>query len=271
MALVAVFVAYPLVDAMWLSLHRFRLTEGAARFLGLGNYVKAFTDPTALNALRVTVVFVVFSVASSIVTGLALALVFWRSRIVGERVFQVVFMLPMVVTPVIVGLTWKWILDPTFGVLGYYLSRLGVESPNWLGSPSLALPTVIAVDVWQYTPFVFLSLLAGLRSLPLEPMESARIDGANAVQTFRFVVLPMLSPVLIIVVLFRLFMALRTFDVLFILTSGGPGRATQVLNLYIYQVGLQFFDMGYASTLAVILFLLTLPIIIGFVRWNRVR
>jgi multiple sugar transport system permease protein len=265
MLLVLVFVAYPLLDAAWLSLQR--QGQGAESvFAGLDNYYRLIADPALRTVVTATLVFVSIGVPVSLVLGFGLALLIWQAKVRARGVFQILFVLPIVVTPAVVGLMWKWILSPTFGILNFSLQAVGLPAPLWFNSPALAVGTVIAVDVWQYTPFIFLTLLAGLRSLPDEPFEAARIDGASAIQMLRYITIPLLRPVLVVVLAFRVFIALRAFDVIYTLTAGGPGRATQVLNLYIYQQGVSFSDPYYASALAILLFVLSVPAMIGFVR-----
>jgi multiple sugar transport system permease protein len=165
--------------------------------------------------------------------------------------------MPMMVTPVVVGLTWKFILDYSFGIFNYARLLVGLKAIAPLADPKLALMTVTLVDTWQWTPFIFLVLLAGLRSLPHEPYEAADVDGATAWQTFWHITVPLLNPVMIVAFVMRMAGAIRVFDHIFVLTGGGPGTSTEVVSLLLYRKAFQSFEMGYASAVALVLTLLT--------------
>jgi multiple sugar transport system permease protein len=174
----------------------------------------------------------------------------------------------MMLPPVVAAVVWRLMLNPNFGAINGTLKQIGVdtEALTWTASPTLAMLSVIAVDVWQWTPFVFLVLLAGLQAIPQEPYEAALIDGSSRWQTFRHVTLPLLKPAILIVLLLRTMDLLRVFDQIFILTEGGPGFATETISLYIYRTAFRFFDFGYAAAMSFVLLALTNIISVFYIK-----
>lgn len=236
---------YPFIYSIYISLFRFR---GGLRvdFIGLGNYARLLTDAQFWNSMRVVILFTVIAVALEFVLGMALALFlsqslklrgFWRSLVI----------VPMMLTPVVVGVMWRLMLNPGIGVVNYFLQTIGLQPVEWLSKGSWAFASIIMVDVWNWTPFMFLILLAGLESLPIEPFEAARIDGANPARIFLDHTLPLMKPAILVALLIRTMDCLRIFDQIFILTQGGPGNSTEVASLYLYKTAFKFFDQGYAA------------------------
>ena len=253
---------------VWTSM--LREVRGVERFVGLGNYASVAGDPALWDALARSVVFVVVAVGAEIILGLGLAMLL-RQSVRGAGVARSAIIVPMMVAPVVAGLIWRTLYDPSFGTLNYFMSMVGVEGPAWLGSASLALPALIIVDIWQWTPFVFLVLLAGLSSLPDEPVEAALVDGAGSWQVLRYVTLPALMPIIDLVVLIRALDALKTFDTIYTLTQGGPGRATETIVYYDYLTGFRWFEFGKASAIAVLLLVMTIVAANVYVRVRHVR
>src|SRR5437762_6568078 len=179
----------------------------------------------------------------------------------------------MMLPPVVVGVVWRLMLNPDFGAVNGTLKSVGLntESLTWTASPILALGSVIAVDIWQWTPFMFLILLAGLQAIPQEPYEAALIDGSNHLQTFRHVTLPLLKPAILIALLLRTMDLLRVFDHIFILTEGGPGFATETVSLYIYRTAFRFSNFGYAAAMSFVLLVLTNLISVAYIRMLRAQ
>jgi len=236
------------------------------RFVGLGNFIYMVTeDPYFWTIIRNTGVQVFGTVSLQVVVGVLLALLFSRP-VRGMNVARSLLMLPMMATPVVIGVIWRFMVNPEFGIINYLLSLLNIPGPDWLGRPGLAMGTIIAADVWLSTPFVTVILIAGISSLPVEPFEAATVDGATSWQTFVHITMPLLSPVIWVAVMFRLIDALKRFDSIVIMTAGGPGNATETLNLFAYSNALTMMDAGYGSALAVLLFLL-----IGFVSIFTIR
>lgn len=245
----------PFIALVAMSLANIKLTGDSTGFAGLGNYLQMLRDGRFLHSLAITVVYTVATVLLQLVVGLALALALFRLGR-GQRVLTVAVVLPMILAPVVVGLAWKtFLLTPKYGLVDYIAQLAGLGSQPWLADPTLALVSVTVVHTWQWTPFAFLVFLASLHSLPPDPMEAARVDGANAWQIFRHLILPMLAPAIVIVAILRMVWALRAFDAILALTGGGPGTATEILNLYIYEVAFSNLDLSYAAAMAVVLLL----------------
>jgi len=252
---VAAIALYPLFFSFYISFFKYRLTDPnqTRTFLGLANYVNAFHDKIVVTSIRNTLVFVAGTVSIELVLGLGLALLF-----AGEgrwmRILRSWLIIPMALPSLVVGLVWKSLYNVDFGVIPYYLKQLGFSMGRGpLGEIKLAMPAVILIDIWQWTPLVMIIFLAGLKSLPHDPYEAARVDGANRWQSFWHITLPLLKPTILIVLLLRTMQGFKVFDIIYATTGGGPGTATTVLNYHIYTVGMVFFKMGYAAALANIL------------------
>jgi multiple sugar transport system permease protein len=232
------------------------------QFVGLGNFVRMFSDPELHLAVRNTAVFTCVAVTLEFLLGLGLALLF--DKYIRRLTFlKTILLMPMMIPPIAVALTWKLIYQPQFGVLNELMFRLGLPSQAWAGDVNLAMATIIAADVWEWTPFIFLLMLAGLASLPSEPYEAAQVDGASAWRQFWDLTIPFLKPVIAIALLLRIMDALRLFDLVFILTVGGPAGATETLSLYIFKVAFTFVDIGYAAAVSLVVLLVT----VGFSTW----
>lgn len=255
LAFVLAIALAPLLFSFFISLTDYRLTDPtqAKPFVGLGNYFKAFQDKAVLETLGNTVVFTVGAVTSQVLLGLALALLM-SGETPFMRTLRSLTIMPLALPPLVVGLVWKALYNPQFGPVAYYLKQIGVSvDRGLLGEFTTAMPAVLVIDLWQWTPLLMIIFLAGLKSLPTEMLEAAYVDGASRAQAFFYVTLPMLLPIIFIGVLLRTMNAFKVFDIIFATTGGGPGNATSVLNFHIYKVGLTFFDMGYAAALANIL------------------
>ena len=260
-ALVALFLVtmYPFIYAIYLSLYNLDfLAPRRLSFVGAKNYLDLLKDGRFLNSVKVTAIYVISAVGIEITLGILLAHLL-RGKIKGATIFRAIFTLPAVICPVVVALSWKIMLHGTIGVINYMINKLtGITPPAWLSMPSTALTAVILVDVWQWAPFMLLVFTAALDSLPQEPFEAAKVDGASALQTLLHVSLPMLRPIIGIMGIIRVVDALRTFDKIFILTRGGPGISTETVDLYAYYVGLaEGGRISYAAAIAVLMTFLT--------------
>jgi multiple sugar transport system permease protein len=257
MALLLALTIYPLLYSVKVSL------TGPAGFT-LGNYTRLIEDQFFLKALAQTAVYTAVALALEFVLGLGLALLV-DSLGRGRGFFRAGLLAPMLLPPVVVAVIWRLIYNPQFGLLNGSLRAMGIDaSPlTWTSGERTALLSVILVDVWEWTPFVFLLLSAGLQALPQEPLEAARIDGASAWQTFRDIELPLLKPAILLSILLRSMDLLRIFDQIFILTQGGPGFATETMSLYIYRTAFRFFNFGYAAAMS----FLGLALTVVFARW----
>ncbi len=260
----------PLLALVGMSTFRLDLaTPFRNRWVGLANYVRLLEDPRFFEALRVTAVYTVATVTLQVVLGLGLALAFLRLGR-GMAPLRVAVLLPMILAPIVVGLAWKTLLlTPRYGLVDYLAILLGLGSRPWLTDPTWALGSVIAIHTWQWTPFAFLVFLASLAALPPEPFEAARLDRANAWQIFRHLTLPMLRPAILIVVILRTMVALRAFEGIYASTGGGPGTATEILNLYAYRVSFTSLSLGYGATLGTVLLAITAATSVLFFRLRR--
>jgi multiple sugar transport system permease protein len=260
---------YPLIYSITISLQQ-ETPEGFA--WTLRNFARLLSDNFFWTAMAHTFVYSVVALTCEFLLGLGLALLL-NQQIRGRGLFRASLLVPMMLPTVVVGVVWRLMLNPDFGAINGTLKQFGIntESLTWTASPRLAMLSVIAVDVWQWTPFVFLVLLAGLQAIPQEPYEAALIDGSSRWQTFRHVTLPLLKPAILIVLLLRTMDLLRVFDQIFILTEGGPGFATETISLYIYRTAFRFFDFGYAAAMSFILLALTNIISAIYIRFLQAK
>lgn len=265
--LLALLGLYPGIYSIGISLFEFQggMLGG---FVGLGNYIRLLTDSHFWNSLRVLVFFAVCAVSLEFLLGFGLAL-FFSQELKLRALWRSFLILPMIVTPVVVGLIWRLMLNPDTGVVNYFVRLLGFRPVEWLSSPFPAFVSIVAVDVWNWTPFVFLVLLAGLESLPTEPFEAAHMDGAGPMRIFFDHTLPLMRPSILIALLIRTMDCLRLFDQVFVLTGGGPGNATEVLSLYQYRIAFKYFDQGYAAASLVLLLIVVVLISQAYIRLLR--
>lgn len=271
LALVVAFGIYPLLYSVWLSFHRQNFYTRHLDYAGLLQWSTAMADGRMWAALGTTLIYTAAALSLELVLGLAIALLLDRERPL-YAVLRALIILPLVVPPAVAGLMFLLMEDNQYGVLSYYLGALGLIDPAKpiLGSTNLALPGVILTDVWQWTPFMVLIFLAGLRALPQEPYEAAAIDGAGPIAAFRFITLPMLGRVIAVAVLLRGIDLFRIYDYIYVMTSGGPGTATETLSYYSGKIfGLANF--AYAATLSLITLVAINVVALLFVRLARVR
>ena len=251
----------PLVYLGWTSFFRLDMTmPWLSGFAGLDNYGKMLGDPRFMNSLWLTVVYTSSTVCLQILVGLSLAMLVQQIP-KGQALLRIAAILPIVLAPVVVGLFWRTlVLAPDVGLVDLVTRALGLGSQNWLGDPQLALISVIAIHTWQWTPFAFLVFLATLATLPADVYEAARLDRANAWQRVRYLTLPLIRPAIIMVVIMRTMTALSAFAAIFAATGGGPGSSTEILNLYAYRTSFTELNLGYGSSLAMVLLGLTLAV-----------
>ena len=240
---------YPTVDGVIASLHRYRYGLDMG-FTGGDNFAAVYNDPVFWKAIATTTWFVILAVAIETLLGLLLALVVARElRFSG--LIRVTLILPMTIAPVVVGVIWRLLYASDIGVVNPLFEFFGFEAPNVLAHPLTAFLGLIAVDVWEWTPLLFLIILAGLHSLPQDPIEAARVDGASAIQAFFHHTLPLLRPVLLVAVVLRTIDAVGTFDQIYVLTKGGPGTATQLISIYAYNTAFLFNQYGRAMAMLI--------------------
>lgn len=271
--LVALFVGvvgFPLGYAFYLSVTDYKLTSrGTPRLVGADNYAATFGDAAFWQAFGTTALFVAVAVGLELLIGLAIALSLQKQRWASDLT-RSMLLAPMFITPIAVGLIFRFLLNDQIGAIPHLLHAVGVDY-DFFG-PGRALFTVAFIDVWQWTPFMVLLLLAGLESIPKAPLEAARVDGASGWYVLRRVTLPLLAPVLVVAVLLRCLDAMKVFEYVFATTRGGPGTETQTLQYFIYQTGIQFFRLGSASSMAFVVLLVVLTIIVvAFRRMDKAK
>lgn len=253
----------------YMSLMRWNLGRPSARmFVGLGNYLKMFRDERFWNGIGKTFYFVVGSVGPQVLIAILIALLM-SGELRGIGPLRSLYMLPYMVTPIVVGITWRMMMNADFGVVNQFLESVGIEGPNWLGTARLAMPSVITADIWRTTPFMTMFLLAGIQGLPTDPFEAAIVDGASRFQRVWHLTLPLLMPVMVLATLFRTIDSFKAFGIIWVLTSGGPGIATETLNVYSYLTSFQFLNTGYGAALSVAMIAMMLVISLLLLRQLR--
>jgi multiple sugar transport system permease protein len=263
---IGLLMVFPILYTLYLSFTNWNLTSGMEpSFVGLNSYLRVFSEPRFLHALGRTVTFTVFAVAIEVVLGVAIALILNRAFI-GKSVAKLLLLLPLVATPVAVGIVFNLFYDPTIGLLNFALHALGLPQGRWVSSENSVIASLVLVDVWQWTPMITLIVLAGLAGLSEEPVEAARVDGASDWQILRFVTIPMVMPVILTAMILRLIDALKTFDIIFAMTGGGPGYASETLNIMGFKYSFEYFRMGQSSVILVALFLVVLLCSLGIMK-----
>jgi multiple sugar transport system permease protein/sn-glycerol 3-phosphate transport system permease protein len=251
------FLVAPVVIVFVLSLFSWNLIT-SPQFVGLANYRRMFTDSQSWHALLNTAYYVVLNIPLQTVLALLLAL-------------AVIFVLPWMAMPVALGVIWNWFFDPRSGIIDHVISMLGFTGPNWLTSTTWAMPVIASVNVWQYTGYTMLFLLAGLQAIPQHVYEAASLDGVNGMQRFFRITLPLLRPSMFFVLVTNVIGSFQQFDTVFVMTQGGPGQSTTTMNYYIYQQAFQLFHAGYAATLSILLFAVILLVTVVQFRYFRKR
>jgi multiple sugar transport system permease protein len=261
---------YPVIKGFELSFYDWSLGTpiSSRKFVGWENFAWAWQDPALFNSIKVTLVFTACSVLAELFLGLAIAFLLEKG-IRGIAIFRTIFIVPIMIAPVVVGLLWRYLFDANFGLINYMVRLVGFEPKIWLGTPGLAMPAVIVTDIWQWTPFMFILFLAGLQSLPKDPVEAAEVDGASGWQVIRLVKLPLLAPVIWVAVILRIIDAFRSLEVMFIMTFGGPGRETEVLSLNIYKTAFMSQRLGLAAVNAIFLLAFILVLSVAFLTIAR--
>jgi len=262
-----VIVIFPIIYNIYMSFHKWKIGLGDPEFIGLQNYLTAFFDPRFWNGLKVMIYFSGLSLSLEIVLGLLIA-VYLNREFKGSGFVQTIYVFPFAATPVAIALIWRIMLNPQIGVLNYFLSLFGIPPSLWVSSTKTVVLSLVMVDIWKWTPMITLIILAGLKSLPQDPYEAAIIDGASTTQIFYYITLPMIKPILITSLVLRSLDNLKEFDIIYTITQGGPGNASETLYLYSYKTIFSFFNGGYGSTLIIFVFLIVL---IFNVVMNKIR
>src|SRR5438105_2151946 len=265
-ALIVIFgvFVYPLAYSLWMSLQAYNIVT-PPRFIGLRNYERIFTDDTFWHSAVVTVQFAIPTFITEVVLGFGMALLLERHTR-GRGVMRSVILLPLLLTPVVEALNWRVMLNYDFGIVNWLIGLVGIPKVNWVNDATLAMPALIVLEVWRVVGFEVLVFSAGLAALPHEPFESAQIDGASSWQQLVHLTIPMLMPLFVVVALFRSYELLRVFDIVYGLTGGGPGRATETLSFHIFNQMISGFQVGYASAAAYVLFAMSLVLVVLIIK-----
>lgn len=250
-------LVYPVLDSFFLAFYDWEIGVdfSEAPFVGLEHFQRMLHDEDVLESVWVTLRFGFWTITIEMALGVFLALML-EKPIKGASIFRTIFIMPLMVSPVVVGLLWRYLFDARVGWVNYYLGFIGIEPQVWLGDPQLAFFAIVITDIWQWTPFIFIIVIAGLQGLPSEVLEASEIDGANWWQQVFLVKLPMIKSILLISLLMRLIDVFRGMEVMYIMTGGGPGRSTELLSLHIYNRAFDAQQLGYASAIAVLLILI---------------
>lgn len=251
---VAGVIVIPWVFTLWMSVHEWK-PGGAIAYVGPANYARLFTDPRFIEALGRTLYYSALAVFLPVALGMLAALAF-HEQFPMRGLLRGIFVMPMMATPVAIAVVWTMIFQPQLGVANYLLSLVGIPPQLWVFSPNTVIPALVLVETWQWTPLVMLIVLGGLAAIPTEPYESAQIDGAGPFQRFVHITFPLIKPFLMVAVLLRLIDALKAFDIIFAMTQGGPGNASETINLYLYQTAFAYYDVGYGSAIASVFFII---------------
>lgn len=270
--LVCIGILIPFFTAVYYSLQRYRLSQPWSREMNWGEtYWQLLGDPSFWNTLQVSLAYTFLAVGLQLVLGLGIALLLQKRTRLNNAV-SIMLLLPLMTAPALAALMWKLMTNPNFGILSYFLSLLGVEDFRWASSPETALMTVVLVDIWVYTPFIMILLLAGLRSLPRQPFEAAALDGVPRSFVFLRITLPMLMPYILTAVLFRLLEAIQQFDIIYAMTQGGPGNTLMVFQVEAYLNFFQSTNVARSAALLLILWAITFAISNIFIKnWLRLR
>ena len=270
--LVCIGILVPFGTAVWYSLQRYNLNLPMMRgFIWFDQYLQLFQSAAFWNTVWVSLLYAFFTVAIELVLGLGIALLLRRSTWLNNTL-SIALLMPLMVAPAIASLMWKLMTHPDFGILSYLLSLIGITDFRWASAPSSALFTVILVDVWVYTPFMMILLLAGLRSLPRQPFEAAELDGVPASFVFFRITLPMLMPYIITAALFRMLDSIQQFDIVYAMTQGGPGNSTLLFQVQAYLDFFKNFNVGRSAAMLMVLWLIANLISVQFIKhWLRLR
>jgi len=258
LVVVGAVIVFPWLFTVYMSALDWKIGT-TAHFVGFDNYIKLATNQRFIESIGHTFYFTLLAVVIPLVLGTIAALIFHR-EFPFRGLMRTIFTMPMMATPVAVALVWTMMFHPQQGVLNYLLSLVGLPPSLWVYSPTLVIPSLVLVEIWHWTPLVMLIVLGGLAALPVEPYESARLDGASEWQLFRFITLPLVMPFLIVAAVIRTIDAVKAFDTIYVISQGGPGTASETINLYLYLQAFAFYNIGNASAVVVVFFAIILAL-----------
>lgn len=265
-------IIYPLIYSIQVSLTTLNLARPSYRteFIGLGNFAELVKDPIFFQAIRNTFVLTALSVSAELILGFIIARIFFIGvslELKGIGFLRTVYMLPMMITPIVWGLVWVYIFNPTLGIGNYFLSLLGIVPVSWFGDVHIALYSIIFINVWEWTPFMMLLCLAGLSTIPPQLFEAAKVDGSKWYQNIFHIELPLIKRVIVIGLLMRIMDNFRAFDLIYVTTAGGPGTSTETLSVFAYRQAFQYWNMGYGTAIAIFTLILVIVLAQAFLKY----
>lgn len=263
--IVAVLTIYPIFSVVYTSLYKYSYMQDTKTFVGFNNYVRLFSNKFFRISLANTFEYAILSTIAELILGFALALLF-KEKFLGRKIVLPIVILPMLLSTMVVCATWKILYHYDYGLFNYLLGSLGIGPIEWLTNTQIVMLSVVLVEIWQWTPFGFLLLLAGLQSIPPELYEAARVDGASRLGLFRYITLPLLRQQILLVILLRSIDTFRVFDKVYALTGGGPGNATETISFYIYREGFNYFHLDRAAAASVVMLLIVTAISAVYIR-----
>jgi ABC-type sugar transport system permease subunit len=268
--LMLTFIAYPLVRSLYLSLFKWNgITK--PQFIGLQNFTMLFQDASFYNALFNTLKFAILTTAGTVIVGFFLAVAIER-QVMGWKAFKIIYFLPVMMALTVVGMLWGQLLDPTFGPVNTLLKALGVANPPvWMGDPKITLYAIVGVSIWQYAGFPMIVFLAAMENIPLDIHDAATIDGVNPGQRITRIIFPMIKNVIVVMIMLQIIFSLKVFDVIWVMTQGGPGEATNVLGIYLYRNAFVYTYFGYGSAIAVVMAAIVFTISMLYRRYIKVE
>ena len=265
LVIVAVLTIYPIFSVIYTSLYKYSYMQDTKTFVGFNNYIRLFSNKFFRISLANTFEYAILSTFAELILGFALALLF-KEKFLGRKIVLPIVILPMLLSTMVVCATWKILYHYDYGLFNYLLSTLGIGPIEWLTNTQIVMLSVVLVEIWQWTPFGFLLLLAGLQSIPPELYEAARVDGASRLGLFRYITLPLLRQQILLVILLRSIDTFRVFDKVYALTGGGPGNATETISFYIYREGFNYFHLDRAAAASVVMLLIVTAISAVYIR-----
>ncbi|MDX9809863.1 MAG: sugar ABC transporter permease [Spirochaetales bacterium] len=266
-AFMVLFIFYPILYSIILSAQSYRLGFRTREFIGFGNYIELFKSADLWNSLRITGIYTIVVVVASLVLGICLAVLVHQRKKTG-MIWQIIFFLPVAATMAAMAIVWRFILDDNFGVFNNLLRALGINGADWVRNPDTALGAVIIINIWANAGYTMVFFLAGLANIPDELYQAASLDGSTRLQDFRYISWPLLSPTTLFITIIMTVRALASFDLIKVMTNGGPLKTTQILSLLLYQEAFQYFNVGYASGIAVVFFVIVLALTLVQMRFD---
>ncbi len=264
------FILFPVLFAFYLSFNKWNMFGGSNEFVGLANYIRLFKSADFWNVLKNTLYYTLGTIPLNM--GFSLLIAYWlNKKIIGKKFLRTLFFAPVVISPVAAAVIWRWLYDPNFGLVNYFLSFLGIDAINWLNNPASAMIALIIMGVWKTFGINMVLFSAGLQAIPENYYEAAQIDGAGPWAKFWNITLPMLSPTTFFIMVMSMISSFQVFDLVYVLTSGGPLGSTKVLVFYIYEYAFKYFQMGYASAASYVLFAILFILTMAQVKYMKTK